>query len=119
MAREEVAASLIPGTHASTFGGNPLACAAIIATIEAIEELEELKSKYSCIDVIRGVGLMLGIQLTEPCMEIMNRCWEKGLRINCTHETVLRFMPAMNVNPELIDQAIAIMDEVFNERMSK
>jgi len=133
MARREVADSLVPGTHASTFGGNPLACAAIIATIEAIEEehllqnvhqmseytrtkLEELKTKFSCIEEIRGVGLMLGIQLAEPGMEIMNRCWEKGLRINCTHETVLRFMPAMNVTADRIDQAVTIMDEVFEER---
>ena len=131
MAREEVAASLVPGTHASTFGGNPLACAAAIATIEAIEEeellansermgdyargkLEQLQQKHTCIDGIRGVGLMLGIQLTESGGEIVNVCWEKGLRINCTHDTVLRMMPAMNVTAELIDQAIAILDEALS-----
>jgi len=130
MARDEIAASLVPGTHASTFGGNPLACAAAVATIEAIEQeellanaeqmgryarakLEELQQKHLCIEQVRGVGLMIGIQLTEPGSEIVNACWEKGLRINCTHDTVLRMMPAMNVTAELLDRAIAILDEVL------
>jgi len=132
MAREEVAAALVPGTHASTFGGNPLACAAAISTIEAIEEegmlanahnmgeyaqekLRKLQEKHTIIDHVRGVGLMIGVQLNEPGSEIVNRCWEKGLRINCTQNTVLRFMPAMNVTEELIDRAIGILDEVLSE----
>ncbi|MBN2377372.1 MAG: aspartate aminotransferase family protein [Sedimentisphaerales bacterium] len=132
-ARPEVAASLVPGTHASTFGGNPLACAAGIATIEAIEQenllentlemgqyvrekLGQLQQKYPVIEEVRGVGLMLGIQLGQAGAEIVSRCWEKGLRINCTQETVLRFMPAMNVTRELIDRAIGIMDETFGEK---
>ncbi|MBN1765925.1 MAG: aspartate aminotransferase family protein [Sedimentisphaerales bacterium] len=137
MAREEVAASLVPGTHASTFGGNPLACAASIATIESIEaenmlenartmgryaqeKLNQLKEKYNtCIDHVRGLGLMIGIQLNEPGDEIVKKCWDKGLRINCTQGSVLRFMPTLNVTSELIDQAIAIMDDAFNEIYSQ
>ena len=132
MARKEVAASLVPGTHASTFGGNPLACSAAIAVVEAIEEdnlidnankmseytiqkLEQLKEKYPIIDHIRGKGLMLAIQLTMPGASIVNRCLEKGLRVNCTQETVLRFMPSMTVTPEEIDKAISILDEVLGE----
>lgn len=132
MARPNVAAVLTPGTHASTFGGNPLACAAAIAVIEAIEQeglldntikmgdyalqkLNALKQRHSIIDHIRGKGLMLGIQLTMPGADIVSRCLEKGLRINCTQETVLRFMPPMTVNAEEIDQAIAILDEVLSE----
>lgn len=131
MAGEDVAASLVPGTHASTFGGNPLACAAAIATIEAIEQedmldnaqrmgqytrdkLRELQGKYSSISDIRGVGLMIGVVLNEPGSEIVGRCWQNGLRINCTHDTILRFMPAMNVTTELIDQAVAILDRVMS-----
>ncbi|MHC5157081.1 MAG: acetylornithine/succinylornithine family transaminase [Planctomycetota bacterium] len=132
MARPEIAASLVPGTHASTFGGNPLACAAGIAVIEAIEQeglidntnkmgqyarekLEQLKQAYPVIDHIRGKGLMLGIQLTLPGSTIVSRCLKKGLRINCTQETVLRFMPSMTVTREEIDKAVSVLDEALNE----
>ncbi len=132
MARPEVAKALVPGTHASTFGGNPLVCAAAIATIEAIEEenllenaramgehaqnqLRQLQGKYSCIDHVRGVGLMIGVQLTEPGAEIVKKCWARGMRINCTHESVLRFMPAMNVRAEEINQAVSILDSAMAE----
>ena len=132
MARPEIAKSLVPGTHASTFGGNSLACAAGIAVIEAIEEeklldntrtagqyllekLEQLKDKYPIIDHIRGKGLMLGAQLTMPGTAIVSRCLAKGLRINCTQESVLRIMPSMTVTKDEIDRAIAILDEVLGE----
>ncbi len=132
MAKEEVAASLVPGKHASTFGGNALVCAAAIAVIEAIEEenllektnqlgiytiekLEQLKQKHFMIDSVRGVGLMIGVQLTGPGQPIVNKCLEKGLRINCTQGTVLRLMLPMIVTAEQIDQAIDIMDSVFSE----
>lgn len=132
MARPEIAKSLVPGTHASTFGGNSLACAAAIAVIEAIEEeklldntkkmaaymldkLEQLKDKYPIIDHVRGKGLMLGVQLTMPGSGIVSRCLEKGLRINCTQDTVLRIMPSMTISQEEIDRAIAILDQVLGE----
>jgi len=132
MAKEEIAASLTPGTHASTFGGNCLACAAGIAVIEAIEEdsllqnaaelgqyakdkLLELKQKHFIIDSVRGIGLMIGVQLTKPGKEIVDKCLEKGLRINCTNETVLRFMPPMIVTKDQIDQAVDILDAVLTE----
>jgi len=132
MAKPEVAATLVPGKHASTFGGNCLACAAGIAVIEAVEEdnllenavrmgayakqkLEQLKSKHPIIDHVRGIGLMIGIQLKAPGGEIVNKCLEKGLRINCTNNTVLRFMPAMIVTKEQIDQAVGILDSALSE----
>ncbi len=132
MAKDEVAASLVPGTHASTFGGNSLVCAAAIAVIEAIEEenllqnasklgtytkekLQQLKPKYPIIDHIRGIGLMIGVQLTGPGSKIVDECLEKGLRINCTQETVLRFMPPMNATQSQIDDAIDILDGVLGE----
>jgi acetylornithine/N-succinyldiaminopimelate aminotransferase len=131
MAKEEVAASLVPGKHASTFGGNALVCAAAIAVIEAIEEenllenaerlgkytmekLEQLKNKHFIIDSIRGIGFMIGIQLTGPGQEIVNKCLDKGLRINCTQGAVLRMMLPMIVNAEQIDQAIDILDSVLS-----
>jgi predicted acetylornithine/succinylornithine family transaminase len=130
MAKPDIAASLPPGTHASTFGGNPLACAAAIATIEAIEEeklidnanrmgqyavekLTELKQKFPVIHSLRGKGLMIGIELTSPGADIVNKCLENGLRINCTQDNVLRFMPSMTVSKEQIDAGIKILQEVF------
>ncbi len=132
MAKPDVAASLVPGTHASTFGGNPLACAAGIAVIEAIEEeglidnaiemgeytrnkLEALKEKHSIIDHIRGKGLMIGIQLTVPGGNIVSKCLDDELRINCTQENVLRFMPSMTVNKEEIDAALEILDGAISD----
>ncbi|HOM60778.1 MAG TPA: aspartate aminotransferase family protein [Anaerohalosphaeraceae bacterium] len=136
IAKPEVAAALVPGSHASTFGGNPLACAAGIAVIEAIEEehllentqkmgeyaqqkLNELKNKFPIIDSIRGIGLMLGVQLNIPGAAIVSRCLEKGLRINCTQETVLRIMPSMTITAEELDQAFAILADVLAEETKK
>ena len=132
MAKQEIAASLVPGKHASTFGGNSLACAAGVAVIEAIEEdnllenavaigkyaqekLNQLKDKYDIIDHVRGIGLMIGVQLKSSGGEIVNKCLEKGLRINCTNETVLRFMPAMITTQSQIDDAVEILDGVLSE----
>jgi len=132
MAKPEVAASLVPGKHASTFGGNCLACAAGIATFEAIEEgnllqnavemgryaqekLRALKETHSVIDHVRGIGLMIGIQLTRPGADIVSKCLERGLRINCTHDTVIRFMPPMIVTNDQIDEAVGIFESVLSE----
>lgn len=132
MASKEVAASLVPGKHAATFGGNAIACAAAVAVIEAIEQenllenaekagcycrgrLQELQDKHRIITGVRGIGLMIGVQLSTPGAEIVNRCLEKGLRINCTHGDVLRFMPPMIVTEEMIDTAVGILDEVLSE----
>jgi len=132
MANEEVSNSLVPGKHASTFGGNSLACAAAIATIEAIEEgnllenarklgdytqnkLSQLKEKFPVIDHVRGIGMMIGVQLTKSGVSIVNKCLEKGLRINCTHDTVIRFMPPMIATQEHIDKAIEIFENVLSE----
>lgn len=132
MAKSEIAACLVPGKHASTFGGNCLACAAGIATIETIDEgnllqnatemgqyaqekLRALKEKHTVIDHVRGIGLMIGIQLTRPGAQIVAKCLEKGLRINCTHDTVIRFMPPMIVTKEQIDEAVAIFESVLSE----
>ena len=132
MAKEEIAASLVPGKHASTFGGNALACAAAIAVVEAIEEdnllenaahlgrytkdkLEQLKQKHYIIDNVRGIGLMIGVQLTGPGTKIVDECLQKGLRINCTCDTVLRFMPPMIATKSQIDQAVDILDTVLSD----
>ncbi len=132
MAKPEIAACLVPGKHASTFGGNALACAAGVAVVEAIEQgnllenaaqmgkyaqekLGQLKQKHYVVDHVRGIGLMIGVQLKEPGADIVNKCLEMGLRINCTNNTVIRFMPAMIVTKEQIDEAVAILDAAMSE----
>jgi acetylornithine/succinyldiaminopimelate/putrescine aminotransferase len=130
VAKPEIASVLVPGTHASTFGGNPLACAAAIATIEAIEgdklidnavrmgqyaiaKLSALKQQFPIIRELRGKGLMIGIELTVPGSNIVSKCLEQGLRINCTQGNILRFMPSMTISTEEIDQAIGILSNVL------
>jgi len=119
---------LKPGNHGSTFGGNPIACSAGIAVLKAIEDenllenaqkmgdylkekLETLKSKYSIIKEVRGIGLMLGMELTIPGAEIVQQCLKKKVLLNCTHKTVLRLMPAINVTKFKIDRVIKAIDQ--------
>ena len=119
-----------PGTHASTFGGNPLACAAGIATFEAIEKerilgnvkqmgrylrsrMERLAERYGFIKEVRGEGLMLGMQLGIDGKMVVAECLKRGMLTNSTGDNVLRCMPAMTVTKAEIDRATRIMDEVF------
>ncbi|MCF7974472.1 MAG: aspartate aminotransferase family protein [Phycisphaerae bacterium] len=132
MARDKVAASLVPGKHASTFGGNNVACAAGIAVIEAIEEgglldkaaeigqytqdrLLALREKFPIIQSVRGRGLMIGAQLSVPGGAIVSECLERGLRLNCTQDTVLRVMPPMIAEKEHIDKAMEILQGVLGD----
>jgi acetylornithine/N-succinyldiaminopimelate aminotransferase len=132
VAKPEVADLMGPGKHGSTYGGNPLVCAAGIAVFETIEEehlLENsqkmgeyfhekfvaMKEKYRLIKEIRQLGLMIGVELTVPGDPIVAMALEKGLRINCTQQTVLRMLPAMTITTQEIDQAMEILDQVFTE----
>ena len=132
MAKAEIAASFVAGTHGSTFGGNPLATEAGVAVIKAIEEegllenaqqmsqhirqrLEELAGKHSIIEKIKGIGLMIGIALNGPGADVVSKCLSKGLRINCTQTRILRFMPGMNINKDEADKALNILDNVLSE----
>jgi predicted acetylornithine/succinylornithine family transaminase len=132
VAKPELAKYMGPGKHGSTFGGNPLACAAANAVIETIEEgdllnhtvamgeylrskLEGLKEKYRLIKNIKQLGLMFGVELAVPGDGIASMALEKGLRINCTQQTILRMMPAMTVREEELDRVIEILDVVFKE----
>jgi len=130
VAKKEIADTLGPGMHASTFGGGLVICKAALAVLRAIQKeklltnakkigeylfikLNELKNKYSIIKEVRGLGLMAGIELNAEGKTIVEKCIEKGLLINCTHEKVLRFMPALNITKKEVDKAIAILDSVF------
>ena len=127
-AREEIAESMKPGTHASTFGGNPLACAAVVAAFRAIEEenmlalcrhssryvfdrLHALSKECSIIKEVRGRGMMIGIELHKPGASVFNYCLQHFVRINCTHETVLRMLPAMNVPREALDEGLEVLED--------
>ena len=131
LATEKVAQVFQPGSHASTFGGNPVACSAGVATIKVILEenlverahvlgdylvnkLCELRRKHPAIIDVRGKGLMVGIELSSPCKEIVKQCVLKGVLLNCTAETFIRFLPPLIVTEEEIDTGIAVLDEVLS-----
>ena len=132
LAKDAVAAAFQPGTHASTFGGNPLACAASVATIETLLEdgflldhcrrigkyfkdsLGKLKKDFpSNIIEVRGLGLLLGMELTKTCGPIVESCAARGILINCTSGNVLRFMPPLIVTEKDIDHLIDTLEDIF------
>jgi len=129
--KKEISDTLGRGMHASTFGGSPLVCKAALGVFRAIQKeklitnckrmgeylfnrLEELRKKYDFIKEIRGIGLMLGMELDIEGKKIIEECLEKGLIINCTQEKILRFLPALNITKKEINKAIGILDEVFS-----
>jgi predicted acetylornithine/succinylornithine family transaminase len=131
LATEGVAEAFGPGSHASTFGGNPLAAAAGVAAVKATLEdgvlencqkvgtylfkrLEELKKEYAFIKEVRGKGLIIGMELSIPGAEIVNKCLDKGLLINCTGETILRFLPALIIKEAEVDEMKGILKEVLD-----
>jgi acetylornithine aminotransferase len=132
LASDEVAAAFGPGSHASTFGGGPLITSVALATLRIISEpaflesvretgsyfrgrLAELKARYPFVAGIRGRGLMVGMELLFPGAKIVQKCLERGAVINCTHETVLRFVPPLVVRRTEIDRLIDILDGIFEE----
>jgi acetylornithine aminotransferase len=127
---ESLAEKLGPGTHGSTFGGNPLVCAAALAAMQAIsddgildncramgdyltEQLEKLQSKYTFIKEVRGRGLIVGMEMTIEGGTLVKAAMERGMLINCTVGNVLRFVPPLIVSREEIDEAMLILDEVL------
>jgi acetylornithine/N-succinyldiaminopimelate aminotransferase len=130
LAKPEVAEKLRPGTHAATFGGNPLACAAALATIETIEEegllaravqigesfkafFHGLQTKCPWIKEVRTQGCMIGVELTIDGAAVVKSCMERGLLVNCTHSTVLRLLPAMNLTDSELKEGCAVLEGVL------
>ncbi|MFA5144955.1 MAG: aspartate aminotransferase family protein [Candidatus Omnitrophota bacterium] len=130
--KKEIADTLGAGMHASTFGGGPVICKAAEAVLRAVEEekllknacemseylflkLNELKNKHNVIKEIRGLGLMAGLELNIEGKAIVEKCIEKGLLINCTHDRILRLMPALNITRKEIDKAIGILDTILKD----
>ena len=133
LATEKAAAAFAPGDHGSTFGGNPLACAAALAVLDAIEQeglmenaaavgeyligkMKVLQQKYpALIKEVRGKGLMVGAELTSPGREVVDLCMEQGAIINCTAGNVLRFVPPLNATRGQVDEVVTIVDAVLGK----
>jgi acetylornithine/N-succinyldiaminopimelate aminotransferase len=130
LARPEVAAVLKPGTHAATYGGNPISAVAALATVQTIEregllghakKLEErfrnrftaLMPKCPWITEVRARGVMVGIQLSIEGAPIVKACLEKGLLINSTHQTVIRLLPAMNLSEADFNEGCSILEDAL------
>jgi acetylornithine/N-succinyldiaminopimelate aminotransferase len=130
MVKKDISGLLTPGTHASTFGGGPVVCRAALAVLRAIQKekllhhtadmgrylsakLNVLKEKNPLITQIRGLGLMWGMELQREGKPVVEECLKRGLLINCTHDTVVRIMPALNVSKSEIDRAVKILGRVL------
>ena len=128
-----------PGTHASTFGGNPVSCAAGLATLRVVQDslpnvrkmgprlvsgLKVLAERYDCIGDIRGRGLMVGVELvmdpdsrtpdTRLADRILTECFKRGLLILSCGKSTVRFMPPLIVTASQVDEALKIFEEVVS-----
>jgi len=132
LAREAIAESFGPGTHGSTFGGNPLVTAAAVAAVRVIleegilnhteemgeyllGELEGLKGKFPFVTDVRGIGLMIGMELSVPAGDIVKKGLERGLLLNVAQDRVLRFVPPLIVTKAEVDRMIGILEGILAE----
>jgi acetylornithine/N-succinyldiaminopimelate aminotransferase len=132
LAKEAVAASFTPGSHASTFGGTPLVASAAVATAKTLVEdgvlkncervggyfknrLLQLKEKYTFIQEVRGIGLLLGVDLSCDGTSVVKKCMDRGFLINCAQEHILRFIPPLVVREREVDALVACLDTIFEE----
>jgi predicted acetylornithine/succinylornithine family transaminase len=130
---ERAAASISSGMHGSTFGGNALACRVALEFFDILDELlpqirrvgeyfrEQLRglaAKHAFIKEIRGHGLMIGLDMTIPGKQMVLDAMEMGLLINCTHDTVLRFLPPYIITEREVDAAIEMLNRVFERASS-
>lgn len=130
LAKAEIATSLRPGMHASTFGGNPIASVAGIATLETIEReqllprtralaqlfhdrLERLAAESDCVVEVRQLGLMIGLELSIEGAPVVAACLEQKLLVNCTQQTILRLLPAMTLPDEQAHEGLDILTKVL------
>lgn len=131
-AKGRAATILEAGDHASTFGGNPVSCASAKVVLTKLTkenlldnvketgtylkaELQKLAEKYSFIKEVRGLGLMLGMELTIPAREIMNKCMENGLLVIGAGTNIIRFVPPLIITKKNVDEAVSILDKVLGE----
>lgn len=133
LARGKAAEVLQPGTHGSTYGGNPLACAAALAVIKEMEThdlaanatvmgerlVQGLKNALSDCDMfseIRCQGLMVGVELKQPCPELVQQALEMGVLINVTADKVIRLLPPLTIGADEIDQIVAIVATLVKQK---
>jgi acetylornithine/N-succinyldiaminopimelate aminotransferase len=129
-ANERASRSIRPGMHGSTFGGNALAARVALEFFDILEELlpqiervgeyfrgrlRDMGTRFSSIKEVRGYGLMIGVELSIPGKEIVNRAMQEGLLMNCTHDTVLRFLPPYIATEEHVDEAVSILERVLGD----
>lgn len=133
IAKENVMNAFATGEHGTTFGGNPIACAAANASLDVLVEerlteraaemgayfkkkLTQLKEKYKIIRDVRGMGLMIGVELRFDCRDILLGALERGILILSAGRNVLRFLPPLVIKEEHIDYVIDTLDELFQEQ---
>jgi acetylornithine aminotransferase len=133
LAMESVAAAFTPGTHASTFGGNPLACAAALAVCRVLLEgsvldqakrmgeylakgLADCKERYRVVQDVRGLGLLQGLELEIDAKAVVADCLARGVLVNATSERVLRFVPPLVITQGEIDTLIETLTTIFKRR---
>ncbi|HEV1283950.1 MAG TPA: aminotransferase class III-fold pyridoxal phosphate-dependent enzyme, partial [Bryobacteraceae bacterium] len=129
-ANERAAAAIGPGMHGSTFGGGPLACRVALEFFDILDSLlpkisetgsyfrmrlTELAKRYGFIKEVRGVGLMIGVDLDMPGKQIVLDAMAEGLLINCTHDTVIRMLPPYILTEQDVDRAITVLNRVFKK----
>ena len=128
LANDKAAAAIKPGMHGTTFGGGPLACRVALEFLDILDgllphiqqtggyfhvELSELARKHGFVKEVRGFGLMLGMELTVSGKQLVIDAMKEGLLINCTHDTVLRFLPPYTVTEKDIDKAVKVLGKLF------
>jgi acetylornithine aminotransferase len=131
LAREKVAGAFSAGAHASTFGGTPIVTAVALRALQLLAEdnllsrasemgdylrrqLQGLQTRHPVIESVRGQGLLVGVQLTEPGAQIVTACMERGYLINCIQDTVLRLAPPLIIRRSEIDGLIRCLDDVLS-----
>jgi acetylornithine/LysW-gamma-L-lysine aminotransferase len=132
VAKENIMSAFKVGEHSTTFSGGPLVCAAGCAAIDAMVEenlceqaaskgkyfkvcLEELKTKHAIIKEVRGLGLMLGVELRFDVYNVMMKCADRGILVLDAGRNVLRFLPPIVITTEQIDKVITVLDAVLGE----
>ncbi len=128
VANARAAAAIKPGMHGTTFGGGPLACRVALEFFDILDELmpsiqrvggyfqqslNELAKKYSFVKEVRGFGLMVGMELAIPGKQLVTDAMAEGVLINCTHDTVLRFLPPYIVTEKEIDKLVKVLAKLF------